>query len=39
MADVAKTHIRAESLKNKINEIFQAFGTNRMTQQFPICEY
>ena len=39
MADVAKMHIRAESLKNKINEILHAFGTNRMAQQFPICEY
>ena len=31
-------HIRGESL-NKTNEMLHAFGTNRMTQQFPIWEY
>ena len=31
--------IRGESLRNKTNEMLHAFGTIRMTQQFPICEY
>ena len=37
MADIAQMHIRGESLKTKTNEILHAFGTNRMTHQFPIC--
>ena len=39
MADIAQIHIHGESLENKTNEMLHAFGTNRMTQQFPICEY
>ena len=32
-------HISGESLYNKTNEMLHAFGGNRMTHQFPICEY
>ena len=38
-ADIAHMHIRGESLENKTNEMLHAFGTNRMTQQFPICAF
>ena len=38
-ADIAHMHISGESLYNKTNEMLHAFGTNRMTHQFPICEY
>ena len=38
-ADIAHMHISGESLKNKTNEMLHAFATNRMTQQFPICDY
>ena len=38
-ADIAHMHISGESLYNKTNEKLYAFGTNRMTHQFPICEY
>ena len=38
-ADNAHMQIRGESLWNRTNEMLHAFGTNRMTQQFPICEY
>ena len=38
-ADNAHMHISCESLLIKTDEMLHAFGTNRMTQQFPICEY
>ena len=38
-ADNAHMQIRGESLRNETNEMLHAFGTIRMTQQFPICEY
>ena len=38
-ADNAYMHISCESLLNKTDEMLRVFGTNRMTQQFPICEY
>ena len=31
--------IRGESLRNKTNKMFYAFGTIRMTEHFPICEF
>ena len=38
-ADNEHMQIRGEGLWNRTNEMLHAFGTNRMTQQFPICEY
>ena len=38
-ADNAHMHISCESFLIKTDEMLHAFGTNRMTQQFPICEY